>query len=149
MMKKLFFLFLLIPLFSTCQTAKKAELAALNKPFRETRWEVKTIFNEPIPADLPEKPYIVFDTLNNYQGNLGCNLFFGSYFEQNKQKLKMTYSGSTKKLCSHMDTEKSFLKAIRSEKMSYLIQGDTMRLFSDGSEVAKFYATLPDTTNNQ
>lgn len=148
-MKKLLFLFLLIPLLSTCQTAKKSELAALNKPLRETRWEVSTLFNESIPADLPQKPYIVFDTLNNYHGYLGCNQFFGNYFEQKKQKLKMTYSGSTKRLCSFMSTEKTFLKAIRSEKMSYAIQGDTMRLYSDGTEVIKLFATLPDTTNNQ
>ena len=142
MIKRILFLLALLPLLVACQTSKKAALEAQNKPLLETRWEVSHINGTPLDAPTPNQPFIVFDTLGKYHGNFGCNKFFGSFFvKEKKQKLELTYTGATKRLCQHMETERLLSKTLRSEKLSYNIQGDTMRLFSNNIEIIRFVAT--------
>ena len=141
MTRRILFLLTLLPLLVACQTSKKAALEAQNKPLMETRWEVSHINGMPIDAKTPTQPFIVFDTLGKYHGDFGCNKFFGSYFEKRKQRLELTYTGATKRLCQYMDTERLLSKTLRSEKLSYNIQGDTLRLFSNEVEIIRFVAT--------
>lgn len=147
-MKKYLFFLSLLPLFCTCQTAKKAALEAQNKPLIETHWAVNTILGEPLSEETPNQAFIVFDTTGNYHGDLGCNKFFGSYYEKRKQKLELTYSGSTKRLCHDMDTEDRLLKTLRLEKLSYHIKKDTLLLYSNNKEIIRFIAAKPETNTN-
>ena len=142
-MTQRFLIFLTLQsLFAACQTSKKAALEAQNKPLLETRWEVSHINGMPLDAKTPVQPFIVFDTLGKYHGDFGCNKFFGSYYvKEKKHKLELTYTGATKRLCQYMETERLLSKTLRSEKLSYNIQGDTMRLYSNDAEIIRFVAT--------
>ena len=142
MTRRFLFLLTLLPLLVACQTSKKAALEAQNKPLIETRWEVSHINGTPLDAKTPVQPFIVFDTLGKYHGNFGCNKFFGSFYvKEKKHKLELTYAGATKRLCQYMETERLLSKTLRSEKLSYNIQGDTMRLYSNDVEIIRFVAT--------
>lgn len=142
MTRRFLFLLTLLPLFVACQTSKKAALEAQNKPLIDTRWEVSHINGMPLEAKTPVQPFIVFDTLGKYHGNFGCNKFFGSYYvKEKKHKLELNYTGATKRLCQYMETERLFSKTLREEKLTYNIQGDTMRLYSKEVEILRFVAT--------
>lgn len=142
MTRRFLFLLTLLPLFVACQTSKKAALEAQNKPLIDTRWEVSHINGMPLETKTPVQPFIVFDTLGKYHGNFGCNKFFGSYYvKEKKHKLELNYTGATKRLCQYMETERLFSKTLREEKLTYNIQGDTMRLYSKEVEILRFVAT--------
>lgn len=120
-----------------CKTNKKmSEANAL--PLCETHWDLVSIEGKTINTEMyTTQPYIKFDTLNKYTGNLGCNVFFGTYY-QKRQKLELEYQGATKKLCPNMAAENEFLKALKKDINNYSIDGTTLTLYSGKKEIVKF-----------
>ena len=126
--------------FNCCKTTKKA--ASNDMPLCGTQWNLVDIEQNPLPEMLPIQPYIIFDEEGGYHGNLGCNEFRGTYY-QDKQKIKLEYSGATKKLCKDMEIEKAFLKALKASVNNFSIDGSTL-ILSDGSkEIMRFEGTTP------
>lgn len=126
--------------FTCCKTTKKA--ASNDMPLCQTQWNLITIEQEGLSGKSPVQPYIMFDAEGKFYGNLGCNEFQGTYY-QNKQKIKLEYSGSTKKLCKNMEDEKAFMKALKSEVNNFNIEGNVL-ILSDGSrEIMRFEGTVP------
>lgn len=132
------FLFVLLCL-GGCKTNKNA-ISSDALPLQDTHWDLVAIEGQKL--NIPNKkvqpqPYIVFDTLGRFNGNLGCNIFFGSYY-QKKQKIELQYDGSTKRLCPNMDIEKAVLGAIKKDINNFTIEGKNLTLYSGKKEIMKF-----------
>ena len=85
---------------------------------KETVWLLKSIEGKPIAGKEARNPYIIFDQGGQYYGNFGCNTFFGQYSAK-KAKMKLKYSGATKKLCDFMETETLFLQSLKKNISNY------------------------------
>lgn len=139
-MKSRFLLVILCSiLFWSCNTTQKV-VEADHPPLVGTLWYLESIDNQYIDTTYQSKPYIVFDTTNQYHGNFGCNDFFGSYYVT-KKRLQLTYSGATKKLCSNMAVERVMLKSLKADINTYSIRGDMLVLLSGNKEVMRFRST--------
>lgn len=113
-----------------------------NKSLTETHWELKKIFGEEI-ATLEKPPFIIFDTEGKYHGYLGCNQFFGSYFNK-KKNISFDYAGSTKKLCfNNMEVEQQFLSALKAEIKTYTITNDTLIIYDKSNKEVLLFVALP------
>lgn len=106
--------------------------------FCGTYWYLQSINGKEIANNNDAQPFIRFDKGNGYGGSLGCNDFFGRY-SLSRRVLKMKYAGATKKLCSNMETEELFLKALKVTTCTYSIDGDVLMLTGNGIEL-KFKA---------
>lgn len=126
-----------LTLLGGCKTNKKvADVNSL--PLCETHWDLISIEGQSIDEKtFTTNPYIIFDTLGKYTGNLGCNIFFGTYF-QKKQKIELEYGGATKRLCPKMDLENKFLNTLKKDISNYSIEGKTLILYAGKTEIAKF-----------
>jgi len=109
----------------SCTTLKRTPKSL---PLQSTYWVLDAVEGQSI-AEMSQSntPYIVFDTNYKYHGHFGCNQFFGSY-NFSKKKLSMDYAGATKKMCSNMQIETLFTKALRKEIKYYTITGNTLLL---------------------
>ncbi|MCQ2286176.1 MAG: META domain-containing protein [Bacteroidales bacterium] len=136
-MKKFFFGIALM-ICCGCLFAQKST-SSDQTPFRETFWYLKTIDGKAINKTNDIEPYIVFDKSNTYYGNLGCNSYFGKYSVSSK-KVKLKYSGATKKLCAEMESEEQFLKALKMPVTHYLIENNTLTLLLNGKPYMTFVA---------
>ena len=138
-MKKLQTIALLaVLLFAGCATTKNSSSNTENTPpLLLTQWSLQSIDQKPLPETSPKSPFIVFDTNGRYYGNFGCNSFFGTYY-QKKKKIELEYSGATKMLCSDMEMERAFMKAMKREINTFTINKDTLVLFEEGVEVMRF-----------
>lgn len=120
-----------------CSTHKK--MSESNKlPLIGTHWNLVAIEDVALqPLHPTSKPYIVFDSLGKFNGNLGCNIFFGSYY-QKKHKIELQYDGATKRLCTKMDVENALLKALKRDIDNFSIDGKTLILYSGKKEILRF-----------
>jgi len=118
-----------------CKTSQKAA-ESKNSPLVGTQWQLEAIANQ---ADLgfATQPYIIFNEDGSLAGNLGCNSFFGTYY-QKKQKMTIDFTGATKKLCTEMATETAFLKGLKAGISNYEIKDSTLILYADKEEVFRF-----------
>lgn len=137
-MKIKFWAFVIVIMFLTgCKSAKSvSELPAF--PLEGTQWNLMSINGENV-GDMPSQPHIVFSDGNRISGNLGCNQFFGSYY-LNNDKLSVEYTGSTKKMCSEMKTENSFISALKNDINSYRIEGNILIISNKTQELLRFSA---------
>jgi len=138
MMKK-FFLIMACMAFVTIvwgQTSKKDKNNPNMTSLIETYWILQSVDGKPISGTFDITPYILFDKGNLYYGNTGCNSFFGK-FTSKKNKLKMKYTGATKKICANMTTETILLKALKQEISNYRIEGDVLILLSKDREIMR------------
>jgi len=120
-----------------CQSGKKVADAD-NSPFYETKWNLTAIEGVYIDStSYMTQPYIVFFNDGTFTGNLGCNTFFGSYF-QKKQKIELTFNGATKKLCPKMEMEREMMKALKKELSEYTISEKTLILYQNKDEIIRF-----------
>lgn len=134
----IFFVVLLALSVTACMTAQKKAEMAQNKPLVETYWVLKSVKGEDIPKNIIT-PFIVFHSDGTYNGNLGCNKFFGSY-RSGKASIKMEYGGATKRLCETMKVEKMFMLQLHSDFKQYEIIKDTLVLKDKEGEVLRFFA---------
>lgn len=118
---------------NSCQISKKST-GSTHPPLKGTHWNVTTIYERPLSQDIDIQPFIIFDTNGRCHGNLGCNIFFGEYSVK-KNKIELSYIGSTKKLCQSMDTERAFAKALKNDIDSYVFKQDVLILYSGKREI--------------
>lgn len=130
----LFFLSICI---TSCVTEKNKSTQAKNKPLMETRWMLTHVKGDAIPKSV--NPFIVFGKDGRYSGNTGCNEYYGTYHCR-KDKIKMSYEGSTKKLCQNMRIEKSYLQQLHADFKRFEIKKDTLWLMDANGEVLRFVA---------
>ena len=122
---------------SGCRSSKKVADSG-NSPLCNTQWNLIAIEGEYIDStSYMSQPCIVFFQDGSFSGNFGCNTFFGSYFLK-KQKIELTYKGSTKKLCPEMKMERAMMKAIKRQLSNYDISGKTLILYEGKDEVMRF-----------
>lgn len=121
-----------------CKTSKK-NVANGQYPLIGTQWNLVALEGEEIGADFALRPFITFDTAGNFQGNLGCNTFFGNYSVNKKQKMTFEFKGSTKRLCQQMGVERNFIKALKQDIVRYKIQGNELILYAaEEMEIMRF-----------
>ena len=132
------FLFVLLCL-GGCKT-NKSVTSTDNLPLQGTRWNLVSIEGQELETNkypVQVKPYIIFDTAGQYNGNLGCNIFFGTYY-QKRQKIEIEYGSATKRLCPNMEIEKIVMGAIRKDINNFVIEGKNLTLYSGKKEIMKF-----------
>lgn len=136
-MKKILFLVVLFcgSLFLSAQNSGKKNAAGI--PLKETVWLLESIEGKQIAGTEANKPYIIFDQAGQYYGNFSCNTFFGQYSVR-KAKMKLKYSGATKRLCDFMETETSFLHALKKNISNYAINGEVLTLYSGTTPIMVF-----------
>lgn len=122
---------------SCCKTSKK-NVKTEKYPLIGTQWMLVALEGEEFNKEFALHPFIVFDTAGSFQGNLGCNSFFGSYEVSKKQKMKVQFEGSTKRLCSKMEVERRFLAILKRDVTRYELKDDELTLFSDNEELMRF-----------
>jgi len=118
-----------------CKTSQKAA-ESNNSPLVGTQWQLESINNQ---SGIPfaTQPYIIFNEDGSLSGSLGCNTFFGTYY-QKKQKMTIDFSGATKKLCTEMATETAFLKGLKAGISNYDITDSTLILYAGKDEIFRF-----------
>ena len=123
--------------FCGCKTSHKAA-ESKNSPLTGTQWQLRSISSQPVAEDsFTSLPYIIFNDDGTFVGNLGCNSFFGTYY-QKKQKMTVDFTGATKKLCSEMDSERAFLKGLKAGITTFNITDRTLTLYAGKEEVLVF-----------
>jgi heat shock protein HslJ len=122
-----------------CKTNKSAT-SKDNLPLQGTHWNLVSIEGQELETNkypVNVKPYIFFDTAGTFNGNLGCNIFFGTYY-QKKQKIEIEYGSATKRLCGNMEIEKAMMGAIKKDINNFTIEGKQLTLYSGKKEILKF-----------
>ncbi|MCQ2292161.1 MAG: META domain-containing protein [Bacteroidales bacterium] len=127
--------------FVGCQSNPKA--SKQNSSLTNTHWELVSLEGKAIGEDIEKIPFITFNKDGTFNGNLGCNLFFGEYY-QHKSKLELKNTGSTKMLCGNMETEDNFSKALRKKISKFEIDGKKLTIYS-GNEVLFVFEDKTDT----
>ena len=127
----------LILICSCCKTSKK-NVKTEKYPLIGTQWMLVALEGEEFAKEFALHPFIVFDTSGSFQGNLGCNSFFGSYEVSKKQKMRIEFQGATKRLCSKMEVERRFLAILKRDVTRYEKHGDELILFSADEELMRF-----------
>ena len=122
---------------SCCKTSKK-NVKAEKYPLIGTQWMLVALEGEEFNKDFALHPFVVFDTAGSFQGNLGCNSFFGSYEVTKKQKMKLQFEGATKRLCSKMEVERRFLAILKRDVTRYELKNDELILYSEEEELMRF-----------
>lgn len=140
-MKKMIYSLTAVVLVLTCSCCKtsKRNISSEKYPLIGTQWNLTALEGEEIGTDFAMRPFITFDSADNFKGNLGCNTFFGTYSVNKKQKMNIEFQGATKRLCQQMGVERRFIKALKSDIVRYKIQGDELILFiEDDIEMMRF-----------
>lgn len=122
--------------FCGCQSNPKGT-GTQNSSLTNTYWELVSMEGKEIDASIEKIPFITFNEDGSFNGNLGCNLFFGTYY-QHKHKLELKNTGSTKMLCGHMETEDAFNKALRKKISKFEIEGKKLTIYSDNQVLFEF-----------
>jgi len=107
-----------------------------NMPLLNTKWILEEIMEIPVVHGL-DTAFIVFDDHYKFSGNLGCNLFFGT-FSFSKKRIKIDYLGATKKYCADMTLEEQFVKVLRSDIAHYYVDNNKLYLLYQKKAIAKF-----------
>lgn len=122
---------------SCCKTSKK-NVKTEKFPLVGTQWMLVALEGEEFNKDFALHPFIVFDSAGSFQGNLGCNTFFGTYEVTRKQKMKFQFEGATKRLCSKMEVERRFLTILKRDVARYELKDDELTIFSENGELMRF-----------
>ena len=122
---------------SCCKTSKK-NMKTDKYPLVGTQWMLVALEGEEFSKEFALHPFIVFDTAGSFQGNLGCNSFFGSYEVTKKQKMRFEFQGATKRLCSKMEVERRFLAVLKRDVTRYELKDDELTIFSENEELMRF-----------
>ncbi|MCL2291436.1 MAG: META domain-containing protein [Bacteroidetes bacterium] len=140
-MRKILFLSIIILSVLTL-FAKPRKKDTENLPLFYTKWILKEIHGMPVTQGL-DTAFIIFSDNYKMSGNLGCNLFFGS-FSSGKKRIKLDFVGSTRRLCIDMSLEEQFSRAIRDDITHYHIEKNKLYLRYKENVVLKFEGiTLP------
>ncbi|MCE7925134.1 MAG: META domain-containing protein [Haliscomenobacteraceae bacterium CHB4] len=125
-MKKIFFFFVALLVFSSLQSCKTT--IGYGK-----EWELTQLYSEQVPAGT--RIMIVFDEANTrYSGTASCNNYNG-LFKLEGSSLRLAQPVSTKKMCPDMTWENKYLPVLTKIDAWDVIDGK-LQLMSQGSVVA-------------
>lgn len=120
-----------------CKTSQKSAKQD-GTPLKGVQWNLKAIEGQVIDElTHVSQPCIVFYENGSFSGNFGCNAFFGEYY-QKKNKLELTYKGSTKKLCDQMEMERLMMNALKKSITQFEIEGNILILYEGKDEIMRF-----------
>ena len=109
--------------------AKPRKKTSDNLPLLNTKWILEKIDDSYIFFYDMDTAYIVFYDNYKFSGNLGCNIFFGE-FSYGSKRIKLDYIGATKKLCSNMNIEDLFFKALKKDITHFYIEKNSLYLLN-------------------
>jgi len=108
------------------ENSKKTDLELVEK-----YWKLIELSGDPVVIEdnNAKEPHIIFKAEGNkFNGNTGCNSFFGSYKTKEPGRISFSEVGSSMKMCLEMGvTEEKFLQAIKKAD-SYVVANDTLSL---------------------
>ena len=115
---------------------------AKNKPLVGTHWRLIELNGHPVEVgkNAPE-PHIGLDSATNrFNGNAGCNTFFGSYELGEAGKITFSQVAATRMMCLDMELENLFLPIFESID-GYRIKGSELTFIDvSKSPLARFTA---------
>jgi heat shock protein HslJ len=135
MVKRIIFLSLIILSLFSLQAKPKKKVSG-NAPLHNRKWVLEEVFETPV-VHSPDTAFIIFYDNYKFSGSFGCNTFFGEY-GYGKKRMNLDYLGATKKLCSDMDLEEQFFKAIKYDITHYYIEKNNLYLLYKLKIVCKF-----------
>ena len=135
--KTIFLIFIGLSLLTLQAKSRKKTIE--NLPLHHTKWVLIEVFDSYVDHS-PDTAFIIFYDNYKFYGNLGCNIFFGEY-SFSKKRIKLDYSGSTKKLCADMYVEEKFFKAIKNDITHYYIEKNTLYLLNKLKVICIFEGT--------
>lgn len=117
--------------------AKPRKRVSDNFQLLNTKWVLEKIGDSYIFFYDTDTAYIVFYDNYKFSGNFGCNIFFGE-FSYGKKRIKLDYIGATKKLCSDMNIEERFYKALKNDITHFYIDKNHLYLLHKLNVICKF-----------
>ncbi len=102
-----------------------------------TKWTLSSVKGGKVTMpEGVEAPWVMLtDEGNKLEGFGGCNSLFGEYAVDG-DRIKISNLGSTKKYCEATQaTETSFMAVLRNSSQ-FQLEGDLMKLMTEGTEVA-------------
>ena len=120
---------------ASCKTQALSRTEQRIEDLCRSEWKLTKIKN--IPVDDTYTATIQFNPNGNLTGSLGCNRFFGSYFIR-KERIRISYTGSTKQLCKFKPAEDEFAKTLKMEIRFYKIKDDQLIISTKEQEVLHF-----------
>lgn len=103
---------------------------------RNTRWVLRALAGQPVPAPTNSEPYVLLrSTELAAEGNGSCNRFRGSFALPAPGQLRFGDLLSTRMACAGPEgnaTESGFMQALAATR-TYRISGDTLRLYGEAA----------------
>ena len=127
----------LVMITSACSTQKKSNNEYVDNSINNIAWGVISFKGKGVQTDdFPNgAPTIVFDMQNGkINGNDGCNSFMG-LAKYTKDYIKPGPIASTKMACPNATIQNDFYEVLASEKISYRLINDVLRLYVNDAEV--------------
>ena len=96
--------------FARCNETKQIPISLTGE------WNILTVGEQIIDTTKEEFiPFIGFDSAKNQiYGNAGCNNFFATMIlDSVNSKIQFTNAGSTRMMCSNMETEQAILQSLK------------------------------------
>jgi len=122
---------------SACSTIKRPEKQYVDNNLNNIVWTVISFKGKGLHTDdFPNgAPTIVFDMQNGkINGNDGCNSFMG-LANYTKDYIKPGPIASTKMACPNVTIQNDFYDVLASEKISYRLNNNVLRLYVNDAEV--------------
>jgi len=124
--------------FTACTDGDFLQTSKPNVSLTNTYWKAMIFYDRKVPV-VTKEAHIKFDKDLRINGMLGCNNFFGSYIEENKN-LSFSQIGSTRMMCQNITTENTFSKVLQETK-TYKIDGETLHFYDkNAKEISRFKA---------
>ena len=115
---------------STAENAESSQLANNSKNLIGKYWKLIELRGNPVTyaADNAKEVHIIFKAEENqFNGNAGCNTIIGSYELKGLDRIVISPTVSTLKMCLDMETETQFLEVLKMTD-SYAARNDTLSL---------------------
>ncbi len=145
------FLLCLLLAGSACQrvterssTTPPASSITPDAPLRDTRWVLRQVGGQPVPATTPpnQEPYLFISAAGTAEGQGGCNRFRGGLKPATDDgELEFTPLLSTRMACPELVTEQAFSQALETTR-AYRITGKLLLLYPNAERTGTPLAQL-------
>lgn len=103
------------------------------------KWDIVSVFGQPIPETVENVPFIIFDTKEKMiGGNVGCNLLRGRFEINDDGRLTISIPrvATTRMACPDLETENNIVSALSGAKTFGRLDNTRIALYSaSGAEV--------------
>jgi len=125
-------------------TAPPASSITPDAPLRDTRWVLRQVSGQPVPAITPpaQEPYLFISAAGTAEGQGGCNRFRGGLKPATDDgELEFTPLMSTRMACPELVTEQAFSQALETTR-AYRITGKLLLLYPNAERTGTPLAQL-------